>query len=109
MEEKMIKSLWMILICLCLAMPAYSDDGNAILQKVDRNLNPKAFEMYRKLINLEPDGSKKEFIMYSVKKGRDQIASVFLSPASEKGRATLRLGENMWLYIPNVGKPIRIT
>ena len=99
----------MILMCLCLAVPAYSDDGNAILQKVDRNLNPDSFEMYRKLINLEPDGSKKEFIMFTVKKGRDQVASVFLSPASEKGRATLRLGENMWLYIPNVGKPIRIT
>ena len=94
---------------LCLAVPVYSDDGDAILQKVDRNLNPEAFEMYRKLINIEPDGSKKEFIMFTVKKGRDKIASVFLSPASEKGRATLRLGENMWLYIPNVGKPIRIT
>ncbi len=99
----------MMFICLLLAVPAYSDDGNVILQKVDRNLNPGAFEMYRKLINIEPDGSKKEFIMYSVKKGRDQIASVFLAPASEKGRATLRVGENMWLYIPNVGKPIRIT
>ena len=96
-------------MCLLLAVPAYSDDGNAILQKVDRNLNPEAFEMYRKLINIEPDGSKKEFIMYSVKKGRDQMVSVFLSPASEKGRATLRVEENMWLYIPNVGKPIRIT
>jgi outer membrane lipoprotein-sorting protein len=105
----MIKSLSIILICLCIALPAYSNDGDAILQKVDRNLNPEAFEMYRKLINVEPDGSKKEFIMYAIKKGRDQIASVFLSPASEKGRATLRVGENMWLYIPNVGKPIRIT
>ena len=105
----MIKSLMVILLCLCFAVPAYSTDGDAILQKVDRNLNPEAFEMYRKLINVEPDGSKKEFIMYSVKKGRDRIVSVFLSPASEKGRATLRLGENMWLYIPNVGKPLRIT
>ncbi len=105
----MIKLLSMILMCLCLSVPVYSDDGNAILQKVDRNLNPDSFEMYRKLINIEPDGSKKEFIMFTVKKGRDQVASVFLSPASEKGRATLRLGENMWLYIPNVGKPIRIT
>ena len=109
----MIKSLLTILMCLCLAAPVYSDnesdDGNAILKKVDRNLTPEAFEMFRKLINIEPDGSKKEFIMFSVKKGRDRIASVFLSPASEKGRATLRLGENMWLYIPNVGKPIRIT
>ena len=99
----------MMFMCLLLAVPAYSDDGNTILQKVDRNLNPETFEMYRKLINIEPNGSKKEFIMYSVKKGRDQIVSVFLSPASEKGRATLRVEENMWLYIPNVGKPIRIT
>ena len=105
----MIKLLSIILACLCLAAPVYANDGNEILKKVDRNLTPDAFEMYRKLINVEPDGSQKEFIMYSVKKGLDQIASVFLSPASEKGRATLRVGENMWLYIPNVGKPIRIT
>jgi hypothetical protein len=56
----------MILMCLCLAVPTYSDDGDAILQKVDRNLNPDSFEMYRKLINIEPDGSKKEFIMFTV-------------------------------------------
>ncbi|MEA3280428.1 MAG: outer membrane lipoprotein-sorting protein, partial [Thermodesulfobacteriota bacterium] len=61
------------------------------------------------LMDIEPDGSKKEFVMYAVKKGKEKMASVFLSPASEKGRSTLRIGENMWLYIPNVGKPIRIT
>jgi len=105
----MIKSLSMILMCLSLAVPAFALDGNEMLRKVDRNLNPESFEMYRKLINIEPDGSKKEFVMYSVKKGKEKIASVFLSPASEKGRSTLRIGENMWLYIPNVGKPIRIT
>ena len=61
------------------------------------------------MINEEPDGKKKEFIFFTVKKGKDKVAMLYLSPASEKGRATLRLDENMWLYIPNVGKPIRIT
>ena len=98
-----------VLVFLVATSSAFAIDGNELLKKVDRNLNPESFEMYRKLINVEPDGSKKEFIMYSVKKGRDKIASVFLSPASEKGRSTLRVGENMWLYIPNVGRPIRIT
>ena len=98
-----------MLIFGVLASPACAIDGTELLKTIDANLNPESFEMYRKLINIESDGSKKEFIMYSVKKGRDQIASVFLSPASEKSRATLRVGENMWLYIPNVGKPIRIT
>jgi hypothetical protein len=65
--------------------------------------------MYRKLINIEPDGRKKEFVLFTVKKGRDKMVALFLEPASDKGRATLRLGDNMWLYIPSVGKPIRIT
>ena len=99
-----------IIICLVTAVPlTFAIDGNDLLKQVDRNLNPESFEMYRKLINIEPDGSKKEFVMYSVKKDKDKMASVFLAPASEKGRATLRVGDNMWLYIPNVGKPIRIT
>jgi outer membrane lipoprotein-sorting protein len=70
---------------------------------------PESYEATRRLINEEPDGSKKEFTFFTIKKGRDKIAMLYLSPASEKGRATLRLGENMWLYIPNVNKPIRIT
>ena len=92
-----------------LAAPALAIDGTTLLQKVDRNLEPESYEMVRKLINIEPDGSRKEFVLYSVKKGRDRLVAVFLDPASERDRATLRLGENMWLYIPNVGKPVRIT
>ena len=94
---------------LCLVAKAYGLDGTEILKKVDANLQPESFESYRKLINVEPNGAKREFLLYTVKKGHDKIVSLFLSPASEKGRATLRLGDNMWLYIPNVGKPIRIT
>lgn len=97
------------IVTLMIAFPAYAVDGNALLKQIDRNLNPESYEMYRKLINIEPDGSKKEFTLYSVKKGADKVAALFLAPASEKGRSTLRLGDNMWLYIPNVGKPIRIT
>ena len=91
------------------AVPVYAIDGDQLLKKVDRNLNPESYESYRKLLNIEPDGRKREFILFTVKKGEERVASLFLSPASEKGRSTLRLGENMWLYIPNVGKPIRIT
>jgi outer membrane lipoprotein-sorting protein len=105
----MRKIIVIVLLGLFYSTLVFALDGNEILKKVDRNLNPESFEMYRKLINIEPDGTKKEFVMFSVKKGKEKIASVFLSPASEKGRGTLRIGENMWLYIPNVGKPIRIT
>jgi len=101
-----------IIICVLAvmtALPAYAIDGTALLKQVDRNLSPETYESYRKLINIEPDGKKKEFTLFTVKKGVDKVVSLFIAPASEKGRSTLRLGDNMWLYIPNVGKPIRIT
>lgn len=93
----------------CFSSLAFALDGTALLQQVDRNLQPESYEMYRKLINIEPDGTTKEFVLYTVKKGQGKMVALFLSPASEKGRATLRLDDNMWLHIPNVGKPIRIT
>ncbi|MBI4082410.1 MAG: outer membrane lipoprotein-sorting protein [Candidatus Lambdaproteobacteria bacterium] len=104
----------LLLALAALALPpgrpyGASPEGDALLREVDRVLQPDAYEMYRKLINIEPDGSRKEFVLYSLKKGKDKVIALFLSPASDKGRVTLRLGDNMWLYIPNVGKPIRIT
>src|SRR4030066_1197962 len=104
-----MKKILICLFALFIAVPAYAIDGNQLLNQIDRNLNPESYEMYRKLINVEPDGRRKEYTLFSVKKGADKVVALFLAPASEKGRSTLRLGDNMWLYIPNVGKPIRIT
>jgi outer membrane lipoprotein-sorting protein len=101
--------IFVFILTLMIALPTYAIDGTQLLKEVDGNLNPESYESYRKLINIEPDGRKKEYTLFTVKKGADKIASLFLAPASEKGRSTLRLGDNMWLYIPNVGKPIRIT
>ncbi len=84
-------------------------DGKAILEMVDKNLTPESYEMYRKLINIEPDGRRKEFVLYTAKQGRDSMVGLFLEPPTDAGRTTLRLGDNMWLYIPDVGRPIRIT
>ena len=106
----MQKLKWtIVLLSLFVALPARAIDGTALLKQIDRNLSPESYESYRKLINIEPDGKKKEFTLFTVKKGLDKMASLFIAPASEKGRSTLRLGDNMWLYIPNVGKPVRIT
>ncbi len=111
LNQKSLKMLGCFFLALTIITPGLStaQDGNKLLKQVDENLLPPSFEAYRKIINEEPDGSKKEYIFYTVKKDRDKVAMLYLSPASEKGRATLRLGDNMWLFIPNVGKPIRIT
>ena len=84
-------------------------DGAALLRQVDRRLNPPSYDAYKRLINVEPNGRTREYLLYQVAEGREKVAALFLSPASDKGRSTLRVGENMWMYVPNAGKPIRIT
>ncbi len=103
-----ISSLFISLL-IFLTISAFGQDAQALLVQVDRNLMPESYEAYRKVIDIEPDGKQREYIFYSVKKGRDKTALLFLAPASEKDRAMLRIGDNMWLYIPSVGRPIRQT
>ena len=94
---------------LILALLSISLFGDNLLVQVDKKLSPGSSESYKKLINIEPDGSKKEFLLYQAKKDSDKMVALFLKPESEKGRSTLRLGENMWLYLPEVGRAIRVT
>ncbi|MFZ1909258.1 MAG: outer membrane lipoprotein-sorting protein [Burkholderiales bacterium] len=103
-----MRKLVFLMLCL-VALPAAAVDGTEILKKVDRNLEPESYESYRQLTDIQPDGSKKVSVLYTMKKGRDKVVALFLAPASDKGRVTLRLGDNMWLYIPDVGRAIRIT
>jgi outer membrane lipoprotein-sorting protein len=95
-----------LLVGLLLSSVLFADN---ILEQIDKKMSPGSSETYKKLINIEPDGTKKEFLLYQARLGNDKMVSAFLKPESEKGRTTLRIGENMWLYLPDVGKAIRIT
>jgi len=46
--------LLVVFLCLLVTGTAAALDGNEILLQVDRNLQPESYEMYRKLINIEP-------------------------------------------------------
>ena len=77
--------MWLMLLLLMLPFGLYAQQTpREWLATIDQNLNPPQFESYRKLINIEPDGSKKEFVLYTLKKGTEKVVALFLSPASEK-------------------------
>ena len=95
--------------CLLFAPWVLAVDPETILQRVDQNMMPDSFEMYRKLVYIEQDGRRREFVMYTIKQGRDRVANLFLTPGTEKGKVTLRLGKNMWLVLPQMQQPLRVT
>ena len=56
------------------AVPLYAIDGTKLLAQIDKNLSPESYESYRKIINIEPDGKKKEYVYFTAKKGTDKMA-----------------------------------
>ncbi len=51
---------------------------------------------------------KRELTLLVYSKNRDQMSIRILSPPKEAGIGTLRLGNEMWNYLPNVEKTIKI-
>ena len=66
---------------LLFCFSAFAQNAEEILKQADRNLMPESYEAFRKIIDIEPNGKKKEYIVYSLKKGKDKTALLFLSPA----------------------------
>jgi len=84
-------------------------DAQALLKQSDtfRNGWP-AFVTRVKITNYE-SGKPDEEKLYEVsQKGIDKTYVEFMSPR-DKGRHLLMLGDDMWIYLPDTSRPVRIT
>src|SRR5215475_4423363 len=84
-------------------------DAEILLKRSDtfRNGWP-SFVTRVKITNYE-SGKPDEEKLYEVsQKGIDKTYVEFLSPR-EKGRHLLMLGDDMWVYLPDTSRPVRIT
>ena len=78
-----------------------------LLVEVDKYRNPSdAYSMSVKIVS----SSEKEdssFLVYL--KGNDKTLIKVLSPKKTLGRNMLMIGENMWVYIPNIRRSVRVS
>ena len=105
--KKLTITALLVLVSL-ISLFSQNNRAGRLLRQVDANLDFGSSISFRKLINIEPSGNKKEFILKSFKKDKLKRSSLFLSPASDKDRVTLRIGDDIWLYIPSAGRPVRV-
>jgi outer membrane lipoprotein-sorting protein len=87
--------------------PAVNPD--ALLRKSDafRNGWP-SYSLRVKITNYESGRSDEEKLYEVSQKGTDRTYVEFMSPR-EKGRHLLMLGDDMWIYLPDTSRPVRIT
>jgi outer membrane lipoprotein-sorting protein len=82
-------------------------DLDAVLKRLDDLYRSKASIGKMELTVIRP-GSKRTMVMRVWTRGEDRALIVIDSPAREAGTATLRVGKNLWNYLPRIARTIRI-
>lgn len=84
-------------------------DAEALLKRSDTFRNGwTSYVLKVKITNYESDKSDEEKLYTVSQKGADRTYVEFMSPR-DKGRHLLMLGDDMWIYLPDTSRPIRIT
>ncbi|MGO9436321.1 MAG: outer membrane lipoprotein-sorting protein [Terracidiphilus sp.] len=95
------------LVCHAASLPA--PDAEALLKRSDTYRNGwPAYVVDVKITDFEAGRSDEEHLYEVSQKGTDKTYVEFMSPR-EKGRHLLMLGDDMWVYLPDTSRPVRIT
>ena len=84
-------------------------DAADLLKRSDAYRNGwPSFTTHVKITNFEAGKADEEKLYEVSQKGTDKTYVEFMSPR-EKGRHLLMLGDDMWVYLPDTSRPVRIT
>jgi outer membrane lipoprotein-sorting protein len=84
-------------------------DAEALLKRSDSYRNGwPSYVLHVKITNYESGKADEEKLYEVSQKGTERTYVEFLSPR-EKGEHLLMLGDDMWVYLPDTSRPVRIT
>lgn len=95
-------------LAFMLSAQAAPVDAAAYLKRYDEVMSPAAFEAEASMTAHREDGSSRTYKMRIQKSGTDKLRSSFLEPAAARGQEMLRNDENLWLYMPNLKRAVRV-
>lgn len=95
-----------LLVSMLCTAPALSAEQH--LKRYDAMMGPLNFESVMVMIAHRDDDTTRTYQMKILKMGDEKLRVWFNAPASAKGQEMLRQGENLWIYMPNIKKAVRL-
>lgn len=91
------------------AASAPAPNAEKLLQRSDAYRNGwPSFVVHVKITDYDAGKPDEEHLYEVSQKGTDKTYVEFMSPR-EKGRHLLMVGDDMWVYLPDTSRPVRIT
>lgn len=79
-----------------------------LIKRYDQLMSPNTSEATMLMVAHRQDGTTRSYKMRMLKGAGDKLRTWFLEPASAKGQEMLRVGDNMWVYMPNLKRALRL-
>ncbi len=79
-----------------------------LLKRYDATMSPRTFDALITMVAHRQDDTTRTYKFRALKLGDDKIRLWFFEPASAKGQEMLRVGDNMWVYMPNLKRALRL-
>lgn len=99
----------LLIMVFLLSKNLFSITAEEIISKIDKNLTFEEGQMSITIVDIKSNKEYKNMAAV-VKFKRDYATLIeFLSPAREKGKKILMMNDNMWMYVPGVSKPVRLS
>ena len=83
--------------------------AQSLLSNVDESMYPKIFKSEMTMETVRPGRPVVKYTYTIYSKGSDQALMEITFPKRDVGKKILLKGENLWMYMPNVSRPIRLT
>jgi outer membrane lipoprotein-sorting protein len=94
---------------LLVATPAVADDAADIVRDADRARRPADSFVWKIAITSQEGGKTPTVDGFQVfVKTGNRVFVKFVAPPRNVGRSLLGLGRDLWIYLPDAGKPVRI-
>jgi outer membrane lipoprotein-sorting protein len=96
-------------LLLAVAAPAWADEAADIVRDADRARRPGESFVWKIVITSQEAKKAPSVDGFEVfVKGGNRTLVRFVAPPRNVGRSLLALGRDLWIYLPDAGKPVRI-
>lgn len=101
---------WYLIFSFLLMMPrlAFAMSVDELLGLLDKNLTFDTREAMLTMTVVRADRTK-TYKMHSYSRGQTDSAMEYLEPARDKGTRMLRMGNDLWMYMPSVERTQKIS
>jgi outer membrane lipoprotein-sorting protein len=102
-----MRNLLLVVFLIVYTAECYGLTAEEILEEAERIRNPSIFKA--SFVIKDKFKGKERVLKLNTYRKEDRFLVVFTYPVKEKGRVILRRGDNIWMYLPSVGKEMRVS